>query len=254
MRALITGGTSGLGAAFARALAAQGNDIVLVARDSERLEAVAAELRRDQGVTVDVLRADLSIEAELATVAAAVEGDDRPIDVLVNCAGFGVHARLADPDVQRHRYAMAVMCDAVLVLSGAAARAMRQRGHGRIINISSIAGWTTQGHYSAIKAWVRTYSESLANELRGSGVTVTVACPGWVRTEFHERAGIRTSAIPSWVWQDADPVVATVLADAHRGAVISVPGIGWKIARFALNLAPRSAVRAASRALVRSRD
>lgn len=254
MRALITGGTSGLGAAFARALAAQGTDLVLVARDEERLRAVAAELAAASGVTVDVLPADLSVDADLTRVAERVESDDDPIDVLVNNAGFGVHRRLLDPDVAGHRYAMDVMCYAVLVLSGAAGRAMRARGHGRIINISSIAGFTLQGHYSAIKGWVRTYSECLANELRGSGVTVTVACPGWVRTEFHERASIRTNAIPAWVWQDADPVVATILDDAAKGRIVSIPGWGWKAVRLGLKLAPTSAVRAVSRALVRSRD
>jgi short-subunit dehydrogenase len=254
MRALITGGTSGLGAAFARALAAQGSDLVLVARDEARLTAIAAELQATHGVTVDVLRADLSVEADLSAVAAVLEDRDQAIDVLVNSAGFGVHRKLLDPDVQGHRYAIDVMCYAVLVLSGAAGRSMRMRGRGQIINVSSIAGWTVQGHYSAIKAWVRSYSEGLANELRGTGVNVTVACPGWVHTEFHERANIRTGAIPEWVWQDADPVVGTILADAARGKVISIPGFGWKAVRAALTLAPTRAVRTVSRALVRSRD
>lgn len=254
MRALVTGGTSGLGAAFARALAAEGNDLILVARDVERLAAVAEELRATHGVVVDVLPADLAIEADLMRVAATLEDPDRPIDVLVNNAGFGMHTRLCDPEVQTHRYAMDVMCYAVLVLAGAAGRAMRSRGHGRIINMSSLAGWTTQGHYSAIKAWVRSFSESLANELHGTGVTVTAACPGWVRTEFHQRAGIRTSSLPSWAWAEADPVVRLILKDAERGRVISVPTTRWKLARAALQFGPPAAVRAVSRALVRSRD
>ncbi|MGC3992643.1 MAG: SDR family NAD(P)-dependent oxidoreductase [Propionicimonas sp.] len=254
MRSLVTGATSGLGAAFARALAARGSDLVIVARDEERLAATAAELRTAHGVTVDVLRADLSVDADLRAVAAELENSERPIDLLVNNAGFGLHTRLTDPDVAVHRNAIDVMCYAVLVLGGAAGRAMRARGHGRIINISSLASWTTQGHYSAVKAWVRAYSESLSNELHGSGVTVTAACPGWVRTEFHERAGIRTSALPDWIWQDADPVVAEILADAERGKVLSVPGLQWKITRIVLKLAPAAAVRAVSRALVRSRD
>ncbi len=254
MRALITGGTSGLGAAFARALASRGDDLVLVARDEPRLHAFAEELRAAHGVEVDVLRADLAVKDDLMAVARVVESRDRPIDVLVNSAGFGVHRKLLDPGVEGHAYALDVMCYAILVLSGAAGRAMRMRGRGQIVNLSSIAGWTMQGHYSAIKAWVRSYSESLANELRGTGVRVTVACPGWVRTEFHERANIRTTAIPAWVWQDADPVVASILADAAKGRIVSIPGAGWKIARLGLKLAPTAAVRAVSRALVRSRD
>ncbi|MFT4110818.1 SDR family NAD(P)-dependent oxidoreductase [Propionicimonas sp.] len=254
MRSLVTGATSGLGAAFARALAAQGSDLVIVARDAGRLAAAAAELGAAHGVEVDVLRADLSVEADLQTVAAALESTERPVDLLVNNAGFGIHTRLTDFDVAVHRHAIDVMCVAVLVLGGAAGRAMRARGHGRIVNISSLASWTTQGHYSAVKAWVRSYSESLSNELHGTGVTVTAACPGWVRTEFHQRAGIRTSALPDWIWQDADPVAAQILADAERGRVLSVPGVQWKITRAVLKVAPASAVRAISRALVRSRD
>ena len=254
MRSLVTGGTSGLGAAFARELAAQGSDLILVARDEERLDAIAEELRATHDVVVDVLRADLSVEADLMRVAAALEDPDRPIDLLVNNAGFGMHTKLCDPDVQSHRYALNVMCYAVLVLGGAAGRAMRSRGHGRIINVSSLAGWTTQGHYSAIKAWVRSYSDSLGNELHGTGVTVTAACPGWVRTEFHQRAGIRTSSLPDWVWAEADPVARDILKDAWRGRAISVPTASWKLARALLQFGPPAAVRAVSRALVRSRD
>jgi uncharacterized protein len=254
MRSLVTGGTSGLGAAFARALAEQGSDLVLVARDEERLAAVADELRVTHKVVVEVVRADLSVDEDLMRVAAALEDPDRPIDILVNNAGFGMHTKLCDPDVQSHRYAMNVMCYAVLVLGGAAGRAMRSRGHGRIINVSSLAGWTTQGNYSAIKAWVRSFSESLANELHGTGVTVTAACPGWVHTEFHQRAGIRTSSLPEWVWAEADPVARDILKDALRGRAISVPTAAGKLARALLQFGPPAGVRAVSRALIRSRD
>ena len=251
--ALVTGATAGIGAAFARALAARGDDLVLVARDATRLEEVATRLREAAAVEVEILPADLSVREDVLKVAARLEDPDRPVDVLVNNAGFGVHSNLLDPDTSRHEYALDVMCLAVLILGGAAGRAMRARGHGRIINVSSLAAWIMQGHYSAIKAWVRTYSESLAGELSGTGVTVTALCPGWVRTEFHERAGIRTSAIPDWVWVDADRCAADALADAERGKAISVPTRRWKFARFAGDLAPRPALRAASRLLTKSR-
>jgi short-subunit dehydrogenase len=255
MRALVTGGTAGLGAEFARQLAAGGSDLVLVARDEARLGQVAEALRRAHGVDVEVLRADLADEADLARVAARLEAADEPVDLLVNNAGFGLHSRLTSPDLAVHRNAIDVMCWAVLVLSGAAAGAMRGRGHGRIVNMSSLASWTTQGHDSAIKAWVRSYSEVLANELRGTGVTVTAACPGWVHTEFHERAHIRTSSLPAWVWDDPEPVVRQILADARRGKVISIPGkAGWRVVQAALKLAPAAAVRTVSRAISSSRD
>jgi short-subunit dehydrogenase len=251
--ALVTGATAGIGAAFARALAARGDDLVLVARDTTRLEDVAVRLRETAAVDVEVLPADLSVREDVLKVAARLEDPDRPIDVLVNNAGFGLHSNLLDADTGRHEYALDVMCLAVLILGGAAGRAMRARGRGRIINVASLAAWLTQGHYSAIKAWVRIYSESLAGELHGTGVTVTALCPGWVRTEFHERAGIRTSAIPDWVWVDADRCAADALADAERGTLISVPTKRWKLARFALDLAPRAAIHAASRLLTKSR-
>jgi Short-chain dehydrogenases of various substrate specificities len=254
MRALVTGATSGLGAAFADALAERGSDLILVARDEARLERVAAHLRADHGVSVDVLRADLSVSDELAAVAATLESDEQPIELLVNNAGFGIHSKLCDPDPSAHRAALDVMCYAVLVLGGAAGRGMRRRGRGQIINVSSLASWISQGHYSAVKAWVRAYSEGLSNELHGSGVTVTAACPGWVRTEFHQRAGIRTSTIPDWVWVEPQPVVRRVLRDAERGKVISVPAGRWRAARTALQLMPAAGVRAIARALVKSRD
>jgi short-subunit dehydrogenase len=254
MRSLVTGATAGLGAAFADQLAGRGSDLVLVARDEARLAQTASSLRATHGVEVEVLRADLSDQADLATVAERLADPERAIDVLVNNAGFGVHAKLASPDLRLHRSAMDVMCWAVLVLSGAAATAMRARGHGQIINVSSLASWTTQGNYSAIKAWVRSYSQGLSNELHGTGVTVTAACPGWVRTEFHQRAGIRTSAIPDWAWAEPTPVVERILRDADRGKAVTVPAARWRIAQAALKLAPQSGVRTVSRMLVRSRD
>lgn len=252
--ALVTGGTSGIGAAFARTLAAQGMDLVLVARDAARLVAASDELTAAHGVSVETITADLSVRDDLARVAARLEDPERPIEVLVNNAGFGVHTKLLDPDVSAHETALDVMCLAVLILGGAAGRAMKKRGSGRIINVSSLASWIAQGHYSPVKVWVRSYSEGLSNELHGTGVRVTALCPGWVKTEFHQRAGIRTSYIPEWVWVDADRVAREALRDAERGVVISVPTKRWKIARFLGAHAPRSAVRAVSRMLTKSRD
>ena len=250
---LVTGATAGIGAAFAKALAARGDDLVLVARDAERLAATAADLRTTFGVSVEVLRADLGVEADLLTVAARLEDPKRPIELLVNNAGFGLHSPLLDPDTSRHRDALDVMCYAVLVLGGAAARAMKTRERGQIINLSSLASWISQGNYSAVKVWVRSYSEGLANEVHGSGVNVMALCPGWVRTEFHQRAGIRTSSLPDWVWVEADRVAQHALRDAARGKVICIPAKRWKVAKTLLSVAPARAVRAVARALARSR-
>ena len=252
--ALITGGTAGIGAAFARALAERGNDLVLVARDADRLAGTAAELGDRYGVTVQTLPADLAVRADVLRVAARLEDPERPIDILVNNAGYGLHVKLLQDDVAAHARAIDVMCLAVLILGGAAGRAMKARGHGRIINVASLAAYIAQGGYSPIKAYVLAYSEGLANELRGTGVRVTVVNPGWVRTEFHERAGIRTSAIPEIVWVEADRVARETLEDADKGRVISVPTKRWKLQKLLARHAPRSAVRWASRMLSRSRE
>ena len=170
--ALITGGTSGIGLAFARELASRGTDLVLVARDAQRLGEVAAELQAQHGITVESLSADLSDRADMTRVAKRVESDDAPIDMLINNAGFGLHSTVLDPaDVDTHAKALDVMCLALLVLGGAAGRAMRERGRGQIINVASSSSVIFTGNYSAVKAWARTYSTSLALELRNTGVT-----------------------------------------------------------------------------------
>ncbi|GAB3402221.1 SDR family NAD(P)-dependent oxidoreductase [Schumannella luteola] len=244
--ALVTGGTSGIGAAFARALARRGSDLVLVARDATRLEEMADELRA-LGRQVEVLPADLSNRADVDRVAARLEDAERPIEVLVNNAGFSVHTALTSRSVEDHDRAFEVMVRAVLVLGGAAGRAMRARGHGRILNVSSTAGFVTMGGYSAIKAWVTSYTEGLANELHGTGVTVTALCPGWVHTEFHSRAGIAKSSIPNFLWLDAEPLVETALRDAARGRVISLPSVRYRLLIWFARHLPKSTIRAVSR-------
>ncbi|TPW71494.1 SDR family oxidoreductase [Schumannella sp. 10F1B-5-1] len=244
--ALVTGGTSGIGAAFARALAQRGDDLVLVARDAARLEEVANELRA-LGRQVEVLPADLANRADVDRVATRIEDAERPIDLLVNNAGFSVHTKLTSRSIEDHDRAFEVMVRAVLVLGGAAGRAMRARGRGAIVNVSSTAGFITMGAYSSIKAWVTSYTEGLANELHGTGVTATALCPGWVHTEFHERAGIPKSSIPNFLWLDAEPLVATCLRDVERGRVISLPSVRYKVLIWLLRHLPKAAVRAISR-------
>lgn len=252
--AMVTGGTSGIGAAFAHALAERGHDLVLVARTQQRLDASATDMTGRYGVQVETMSVDLAEAADVQRVAERLEDAKRPIDVLINNAGYGVEVGLLDDDPAEHRRAIEVMCLAVLLLGGAAGRAMRQRGHGLIINVSSLAAYITQGPYSAIKAYVLTYSEALANDLRGTGVQVTSLNPGWVKTEFHDRAGINTSALPDVIWVEADRVARETLADADKGRVISVPTKRWKLQKLVARHAPRSWVRAASRMLSRSRQ
>ena len=250
--ALVTGGTSGIGAAFARLLAARGYDLVLVARSMDRLDEMAAELRAS-GRSVEVLPADLADRNAVARVVERLSDPDRPIDLLVNNAGFGIHASLLDADVSEFDRGFEVMCRTVFVLSGAAARGMVHRGSGRIVNVSSTAGFLTMGSYSSIKAWVTSYTESLAVELRGTGVSVTALCPGWVRTEFHDRAGIRSSSIPNFMWLDAEQLVSAALRDVDRGTVISIPTLRYRALIGLARLAPKSAIRSVSGAISSSR-
>jgi uncharacterized protein len=247
--ALITGGTSGIGAAFARALAAHGDDLVLVARNADRLSEMATELKERYAINVDVIAADLAVRDEVIGVAERLSSFDQPIDMLINNAGFGIRAKLTDPDTTPHEHAIDVMIRAVLMLGAAAGRTMRNRGAGTIINVSSTAGFVAMGNYSAIKAWVTAYTESLANELHGSGVNVTALCPGYVRTEFHQRAKINVGWMPDLMWLDADRLVADCLQDARAGKVISIPSKRYKVMIGIVERLPHRTLRAISRKL-----
>lgn len=256
--ALVTGGTSGIGAEFARQLAGRGHDIVLVARDRPRLDAMAAELRA-LGRTVETLVADLADARGTDLVAARLGDREHPIDYFISNAGFRVSSRLTTPDAAEHDRALNVMVRAVLVLGGAAASAMSARKSGAIVNVASINGQLTLSGYSAIKAWVRVYSESLSNELRGSGVTVTALMPGWVRTEFHQRAGSTKGeagrgGIPGFLWLEPDQLVRECLRDVDRGRVISIPTARYRFLSWVLKHLPDATVRWVSRGISLSRS
>ena len=251
--ALITGGTSGIGAEFARQLAARGDDLVLVARDPDRLAETATQLKERYGVGVETISADLSVRDDVMTVARRLSSTEQPVDMLVNNAGFGLPAPLVTDDTTAQEYGIEVMIRAVLILAAAAGVAMRARGRGQIVNVSSTAGFVTLGLYSAIKAWVTTYSEALAGELKPAGVSVTALCPGYVRTEFHERASIRTGSIPGPMWVGLEETVRLCLADVAKGKVISIPTHRYKVMMFAARHFPRAAVRAVSQRMSSSR-
>ncbi|MDR2929587.1 MAG: SDR family NAD(P)-dependent oxidoreductase [Propionibacteriaceae bacterium] len=251
--ALITGGTVGIGHAFAKALAAQGYDLVLASRDETGLNRVGDELSEQHGISVEVIRTDLAQRADVEALAARLEDPDRPVDLLINNAGFALHDSLL-ADYHVHERAIEVMALDVLILAGAAARAMKARGHGGILNVASSSAVITTGNYSAIKAWVSVFTEGLANELRGSGVQVMALLPGWVKTEFHSRGGVKAHNLPGFVWIDADRLVAEALTDLKAGRVLSVPTKRWAFMVGLGRIAPRRAIRWVSRALTRSRQ
>jgi short-subunit dehydrogenase len=236
--ALITGATAGIGNAFARRLAAEGHGLVLVARDAVRLGEVGKELRERHRVDVEALPADLGNRRELERVADRLRDGDRPVEILVSNAGFGINDPFLSGDLAQEERLLDVMVRAVLVLSRAAVPGMVARGRGAIVTVSSVAGFLPGGTYSAAKAWATTFSVSLAGELAGTGVTATALCPGFVRTEFHRRAGMDMSYLPEWAWLDAERLVADCLADVRRGRAISVPSMRYKLAVAVLRHSP----------------
>jgi uncharacterized protein len=238
--ALVTGPTAGIGHSFAQQLAARGYDLVLVARDEERLEKTAAELRATHGVDVEVLSADLTDRADLARVEARVADAARPVDLLVNNAGFGLKGRFLNNSADAETAMLEVLVVAVMRLSHAALKAMSDPGAGGIINVSSVAAFLPRGSYSAAKAWVNSFSEWAANEYRPRGITVMALCPGFTKTEFHERMDVSRGSAPGFMWLDADKLVSAALADFDKGKVISVPSPQYKAIATASRLVPNS--------------
>ncbi|RKS80536.1 hypothetical protein CLV35_0973 [Motilibacter peucedani] len=241
--ALVTGASSGIGAAFVERLAARGFDLVLVARDAARLEIRAAEVRDAYAVAAEVLPADLSDREQLRLVEVRLSDPERPVDLLVNNAGFSLGADFGESDVRDEERLLDVLVRAVVVLSKAALPGMVERGGGAVINVSSIAGLLPNGTYSAAKAYVTSFTEGLATSLAGTGVRVQALCPGLTHTEFHSRAGLDLRRAPSFVWTTAEQVVDTSLRDLDRGRLVSLPG--WTTAVFArvAPLLPRAVLR-----------
>ncbi len=237
--ALITGASSGIGRSFAGHLAAAGYDLVVVARDTARLEALAAELSAAHGVAVEVLPADLADAKQCLVVEERLADGARPVDLLVNNAGFSLRKPFIANAADEEERMLDVLVRAVLRLSHAAAVAMADRGRGAIVNVSSIAGFVPRGTYSAHKAWVTFFSEMLAAQLAPRGVRVMALCPGFVRTEIWERAGRDPHRVPSWAWLDVDELVVSALRDLERGKVVSVPSLRYKAARTLARVAPR---------------
>jgi hypothetical protein len=242
--ALVTGASSGIGAALARRLAAEGTDLVLVARDRGRLEALAAELATPAAgaVRVEVLAADLADPGQLGEVEKRVADATRPVELVVNNAGIGTYGDFAGLDVDGEEREIALNVLAVVRLTHAALGAMLPRGRGAVVNVSSVAGLqATPGNatYGASKAFVATFGEAVAGELAGTGVTLTTVLPGFTRTEFHERAGVGGRKVPGPAWMSADDVAAETLKAARAGRPWLVPGVLNKLGAAAAGPVPR---------------
>ncbi|WP_286929869.1 MULTISPECIES: SDR family NAD(P)-dependent oxidoreductase [Aeromicrobium] len=240
--ALITGATAGIGNAFARQLARRGTHLVLVARDTVRLEQVAAELTDAHQVEVEVITADLATLQGMDRVADRLSESGRPIDLLVNNAGaslagwFGSTA-IADEDRQ-----LDLLVRAPMHLMDAAIKSMSGRGRGGIINVASVAAFTPRGAYSAHKAWLVNISQWANWHYADVGITVQALCPGFTRTEFHQRMGAEIGDVPKWMWLKADNVVKDSLRDLERGKAISVPSLRYKVLTAVARYAPATVV------------
>jgi short-subunit dehydrogenase len=244
-RALITGATGGIGEVFAKQLAERGYSLVLVARTRSRLEQLAGEIRQAHGVDVDVLDGDLSCAEGLGRVEERVASDS-DLTLLVNCAGFAPWGRFCELDFQREEQTIRLNVVATMRLTRAALTGMLERGHGGIINVSSLACFIPLpfcSTYGGTKAYITNFTEALHEELRGSGVTVQALCPGFTRTGLFEREGADVEKIPALAWVSAETVVGSSLAALKRKRAICIPGLRYRLLAFLFRFVPRSQLR-----------
>ena len=203
--AVVTGASAGIGKEFSERLAARGYDLILVARDGNRLEAMRSDLEQRRGIAVDVFPADLTLDDDVSRLAGLVAGTSR-LALLVNNAGFGTRGNLADASPARQEAMLRLHTLAPMRLAQAALPVLLRNRRGGIINVSSVASFAYSAgnvNYCATKAYLTNFSEGLAAELRGSGVRVQALCPGFTRSEFHQRMDASTENVPSWMWMRA---------------------------------------------------
>ncbi|AWB93157.1 SDR family NAD(P)-dependent oxidoreductase [Aeromicrobium chenweiae] len=241
-RALVTGATSGIGNAFAKELARRGNDLVIVARTTDKLEAIAAELRSKHGVEVDVVTADLATSEGMQAASNALTDTTRPVDLLVNNAGASLAGWFGTTDIADEDYQLDLLVRAPMHLMDAAIKTMAGRGGGKIINVSSVAAFTPRGVYSAHKAWLLNLSRWADIHYDDVNITVQALCPGFVRTEFHPRGQMDVSSVPRWMWLKADTVVAASLRDLDRDKSVSIPTFRYKVLAGLAQYMPKTLV------------
>lgn len=244
--ALVTGASSGIGESFARALAKRGSDLVLVARRGDLLEKLAEELRGRYRITVEALPADLTDPEQRSAVESRLADPERPVELLVNNAGFGTNGLFARLPIEREQAEIELNVVAPVRLTHAALPGMVKRRHGGVLNVSSMAGFgpaPLSATYAATKAYITSFSESLHLEMKSAGVHVTALCPGFTRTDFHATSGSPTDDLPEYMWLDRDGVAQAGLDAVSAGRAVCVPGLPYKAAMPALKLAPRSLLR-----------
>lgn len=239
--ALITGASSGLGAEYARQLAKRKCNLVLVARDAAALEGLASELRKQHGVQVEVLAADLLDPGECARIETRLASQDLPIDTLINNAGFGLPLAFETNPIEREVEHLRIHNEVPMRLMHVAIQGMLARGRGRIINIASVAAFIPRSTYAAAKQWLVLFSRWANGRYSSRGVTVTAVCPGYTHTNFHERLGLPPGqeGVPRILWLHAPAVVAESLRDAERGKPVSIPSVRYKLLVLLTRLIPQ---------------
>ena len=239
--ALVTGATAGIGESFTRLLAAQDFDLVLVARDEARLHERAAGLKEKFGAESVVIVADLATEAGCAKVEDYIRANE--IEVLINNAGFGINKAFTMSDLAKEEEVLKFLVRTPMRLMHVALPAMKERNSGVVINVSSVASFIAGGAYSASKAYLTVLSESLSTELSATNIKVSALCPGFTRTEFHQRGRMKMAGLPNFMWLNSDVLVAKAWKDAVAGKPVSIPGWQYKTLVGIISLLPRSIVR-----------
>jgi len=241
--ALITGATAGIGAAYAKLLAKEGFDLVLVARDLPRLKGVAKELSKLYKIKAETIKADLTKPAQLAKVEKRLANNSKPIEVLINNAGFGLKDSFLVSNLAKEQELLDVLVTAPMRLSHAVLPGMIKRNSGSIVNVSSVASFIAGGTYSAAKSYLTVFSEYLHTELRDTNIKVSALCPGFTRTEFHARGKMKMSGLPNYMWTTVDQVVAKSWQYVKAGKVICIPGWQYMLLSSIARIAPRPLVR-----------
>jgi short-subunit dehydrogenase len=239
--ALVTGATSGIGESFTRLLAAKGFNLVLVARDEARLHERAVGLKEKFGAESVVIVADLATEAGCAKVEDYIRANE--IEVLINNAGFGINKAFTMSDLAKEEEVLKVLVRTPMRLMHVALPGMKERNSGIVLNVSSVASFIAGGAYSASKAYLTVLSESLSTELSATNIKVCALCPGFTRTEFHQRGRMKMAGLPNFMWLNSDVLVAKAWKDAISGKPVSIPGWQYKTLIGVISLAPRSIVR-----------
>ena len=239
--ALVTGATAGIGESFTRMLASKGFNIALVARDEARLHERAAGLREKYGVQTFVLPADLATDQGCKSVEEYLK--EFEVEVLINNAGFGINKLFTMSAIDAEQGLLDVLVRTPMRLMHVVLPQMKARNSGTIINVSSVASLIAGGTYSASKSYLTVLSESLHTELRGTNVKISALCPGFTRTEFHERGRMKMKGLPEFMWLDSDQLVARSWSDAQKGKAVSIPGWQYKLLVGFISILPRGMVR-----------